>query len=71
MIIVTVGLVILAYIMLMMLRPFIGDAVETANASANWTNFPGGQEAIVGFPYWAYFIPAGIGLVAVVGILRS
>ena len=64
--------VTVAYIMLMLLQPFTNSVVATANVStANWTNFPGGQEAVVGWPLWSYFVPISIGLVAVVSILRS
>ena len=69
--IIIIGLVIMAYLMLMVLQPFTNVAIQTANASANWSNFPGGQEAIVGYPFWVYLIPFLIGMLAVVGILRS
>lgn len=74
----TVGALILiiifvsiAYLMMMMLQPTTNALVATANTSSNWTNFPGSQEVIVGWPFWSYLIPGALGLIMVVAVLRQ
>jgi len=66
---------IFAYLILGASMPAITGIVSTANtslaASANMTNFPGTAEAVNAFPWYVWFIPGGICVAAVVGILRS
>lgn len=61
----------IAYLFILAAQPTINAMVETANSSANWTTYPTAQPVVQGFPFWIYFVPAGVGFAAVVAILRS
>lgn len=66
--------VIVIYIILTAAQPAIVEVANTANvtmaASSNMSNFPGMAEATVAAPLWIYFIPGGVGLAAVIFILK-
>lgn len=72
---VIIAAVIVCYIFLTAVMPVIVDlsssANETITASSNWTDYPGAQGALVGAPFWLYFIPAIGGIVAIVIVLRA
>lgn len=62
------------YLMMMMFQPSINAMIETANSSVNWSaneHFPLAQAAMVGWPFWAYLVPAGIGIAGAIGILKG
>lgn len=61
----------LVYVLMMTFQPFTNSVVATVNASVNWTEFPETQALMVGWPFWSYFVPASIGLVLTVMILRD
>lgn len=63
--------VIVVYLMMMALQGFTNDIVTTVNASATWTNYPETQAVLIGWPFWAYLIPAALGLIATVNVLRG
>lgn len=71
---VTTMMVVLCYILMMLFQPSINTMIASTNSTVNWTqhsNFALAQAAMVGWPFWAYFIPASIGLIAWVAILRG
>lgn len=61
----------LAYLIMMTLQPFTNQVIDTVNSTANWTNYPETQAVLVGWPFWAYLLPAGMGMVAVFFILKG
>lgn len=68
--------VVFCYLFMMALQPFTNAVVESTNstiaaASSNWTNYKGAQAVLVGWPFWAYLIPASFGAILTVGVLRS
>ena len=69
-----VGLVIIAYLFLLVAMPVITDAVSTANttmaATSNMSNYPGTQEGVLATPWILFFVPGVIGIIAVVLVLR-
>lgn len=70
-----IGGVIFCYLILTAIMPVFTDVTGTANetitASSNWTDYPGSQAALVGAPFWIYFIPGVVGIVAIVFVLKS
>lgn len=71
----TLGFVIFAYMILTLVQPTLVDIANTANttmsASSNMSNYPGTAEVMTGSPLWLYFVPAVLGGIIIVGILRS
>lgn len=43
----------------------------TLNSTSNMSNYPGMLPAVQSAPIWLYIIPAGIGVIVTVGLLRS
>lgn len=68
-----IGGVVFAYIILTAIQGAMVDIVSSANTSitANTTNMPGAREGLLAMPWVLYFIPAIMGIVAVVMVLRS
>lgn len=75
MIVLVLIMVVVAYMFLTLIQPTIVAINTSVNttlaASSNMSNYPGAADVVIGWPLWAYFIPAILGGVAVVGILRS
>lgn len=67
--------VILCYVFLTIIMPIFVDFASTANTtiaeSSNWSDYPGTQAALVGAPFWIYFIPGIVGMAAIVVVLKS
>lgn len=61
-----IALVIFTYVMLLAFQPATNLIIETANASANWTNAQDAQGLMVSFPLWQWLLPGFIGLVFIV-----
>lgn len=62
------------YVLMMLLQPATNTMVETANTSANWSahsSFEYAQAVMIGWPFWAYLVPVGIGIPAAVAILKG
>lgn len=70
MVLAVIGAIILTYVLLSAEQPAINDLIETANVSANWTNFEETQDALNSFPVYAWAIPGIVGLVAIVYYLK-
>jgi len=73
-IILTVAFVGILYIMMALFQPAINTLIVSANTSANWSahaEFPKTQALMIGWPFWSYLIPASIGVIVSVQILRS
>lgn len=69
-----VGVVIIAYLFLLVVMPVMVDAVSTANttmaATSNMSNYPGTQEATLATPWVLFFVPGVIGMIAIVITLK-
>jgi len=69
-----VGMVIIAYLFLLVAMPVIADAVSTTNttmaATSNMTNYPGTQEATLATPWVLFFVPGVIGIISVIITLK-
>jgi hypothetical protein len=63
--------VIVAYFFIGAEQPLVNDIITTANASANWTGMESAQNAMNAYPIYMWFIPAIVGIVSVVVVLRS
>ena len=72
---VIIGMVIIAYLLLMVFETVIVDAVSTANttmaATSNMSNYPGTQEGMLAIPWILWFVPGVGGIIAVVFTLRA
>ena len=72
-VIIITGGTIVAVLFITTLMPFFTQIVSTTNttiaASSNFTNYPGSQGAILSAPFWLYFIPVIVGLIAIVQVL--
>lgn len=70
----TIGIVVIAYLFLLVIMPIISDFASTANtsiaASHNVSNFPGSTTGLLAIPWVLWFAPAVGGTIAVVVILR-
>lgn len=70
-----IGLVVGAYILLLVVMPTITDIINTANttmaATSNMSNYPGMQYATVSTPWALIFIPGILGIFAIVIVLRA
>ena len=64
-------LVGMAYLIIIVMQPVTNSIVESVNATIDWTNYPETQAVLIGWPLWAYFVPATIGMVAVVIVLST
>lgn len=77
--IVRVALILLtvtaAYLFIIIVIPLLADFASTANttigASSNMSNYPGLSGAILGAPLFLYFVPAIIGIVLIIIVLRA
>ena len=62
------------YMILLVIMPFMSDTVSTANttmaATSNMTNYPGTGEFLLSMPWILWFIPACVGIIAIVIILK-
>ncbi len=58
------------YLLLMAVFPVLTDVVNTANtsmaASSNMSNYPGTTEALLASPWFLWFVPGCIGMIAIV-----
>ena len=72
---IVVGTTIILYLILLVIMPFIAGIASTANttmaASSNLSNYPGAAEGMLAAPLWLMFVPGGLCIVVVIGILRS
>ena len=72
---VIIAVVIGGYLILLVLQPSIIDIASSANTSlattSNMSNYAGTQEGILASPYLLFFIPAAIGIYALVLKLRQ
>ena len=71
-IIITVAVVI-AYLMMLVVIPFLSDIVSTANTAASTAtgNFEASNSFLLSVPWIMWFVPGAIGGVSVVLILRA
>lgn len=69
-----VAAVVVAYMLITVLQPITVSMVESANttisASSNLSNYPGTQAALIGWPWWLWFVPAFLGTILVVVELK-
>ncbi len=74
-ILVTIGFVIAAYLLLLVVVPFIADVTVTANTTMNATSnmslYPGTSGFMLATPWILFFVPGTIGIIAVIIILRQ
>ena len=74
-ILVTIGFVIVAYLLLLVVVPFVADISVTANqtldASSNMSLYPGTSGFLLATPWILFFVPGSIGIIAVIIILRQ
>jgi len=72
---IVVVFVVIVYLLMLVLMPIFTDLASTANntmaSTSNVSNYPGAQEGIVAAPLLLWFVPAGIGGIAVVLILKK
>ena len=73
-IIVIVGIVIVAYLFLLVVMPILVDMSLTANATmhatSNMSNYPGTAGALVSSPWVLFFVPGAIGVAAIIFVLK-
>ena len=73
--IVVMVIVGIVYLLMLVTVPVISGLISTANttaaASVNITNLPGSTSFLLSIPWILWFVPAVIGLVAVIIILRA
>ena len=69
------GIIVVTYIILTASMPTIVSIAETTNttlvATSNMSNYPGLQEAVESSPFWIYVIPALVGGIATVIVLKA
>ncbi len=74
-IIAIVGLVTGAYLLLLVVMPVISDlalsANTTMNSTSNMSQYPGTSGFLMSTPWIIIWIPGVLGLVAIIGVLRS
>jgi hypothetical protein len=74
-VVVVIGLIIIVYLLMLVIMPVVVDIVETANttinATSNLTQYPGASEGLVSVPWILWFVPGGIGLAAIIYILKQ
>lgn len=70
-----VGFVIIAYLLLLVVMPVLVGVIATSNATmaatSNMSNYPGTAGAFVSAPWGLFFVPGGIGIVAIILILKE
>lgn len=71
----TVGAVSILYLLMLIVVPFLVDTTVSVNAtlhsSSNMSLYPGTTDFLVAIPWICWFLPACLGIVVVLGILRS
>jgi len=71
---VVVGLIVVVYLLLLVVMPVITGLASTANttmaASSNLSNYPGAAEGVLVAPWILWFVPAVIGMIFIVVILK-
>ena len=71
---IVIGLVAACYLILLVVMPVLNQFASSANAtiqsSVNVTLFPGAVEVLLAAPWVLWFVPASIGMIAVVLIMR-
>ncbi len=74
-VLIVVGVVIAAYLIILITHPVMVDIVATANttmvASSNMSNYPGTSGMLVSTPWIMFFVPGVVGLIVIVAILRK
>ena len=64
-----------AYLFLLVAMPILTEFASTANAtmtaSSNLSNYPGAAEGVLAAPWIMFFVPAVIGIAAIVIILKK
>lgn len=75
-VLIVIGMVIASYLLMLVVIPdVVVPMVETANvtmtASSNLTQYPGASEAMVAAPWVLWFVPAVIGTILIVMIVRQ
>lgn len=72
---IVVGVVIAAYLLLMVAMPVLVESVSTANvtmhATSNMSAYPGVAEMTVATPWIMFFVPGTIGIIVIVVILKK
>lgn len=66
-----VGCVIFAYVLMTAAMPAITEMTEVAGNTTGIENYDGAKEAVDSAPFWLYFIPAVVGGVALIVVLKS
>lgn len=72
---IVIGLVAACYLMMLIVIPdVVVPMIETANAtmtaSSNLTQYPGTSDFLISIPWIIWFVPASIGGIAIVIIMR-
>jgi len=74
-ILMVIGGVVFLYLVLLIVVPFLADIATAANttmhASSNLSDYPGGEEILFAAPWLLFFVPGGIGIAAIIFILRQ
>ena len=72
---VVIGMMIGCYLLLLVAMPILTDFASTANttitASSNLSNYPGTQGFLLSTPWILLFVPAVIGMIVIVVILKA
>jgi len=72
-VLIVIALVAVCYLILLVVMPTVTGIVETANTTLSThdlTNYPGASEGLVATPWILWFVPAVIGMIVVVLIVR-
>jgi len=74
-VIVVIVVVIIIYLLMLVVTPVLTDVASTANntmaATSNLTNYPGAAEGVLVAPWFLWWAPGVIGMIAVVVILKK
>ena len=66
--------ILVVYVVMTASMPGINSLVQTANetlvATSNMSNYPGLQDTVESSPLWLYVIPAAVGGIATVVVLK-
>ena len=72
---IVVVMVIAVYLFMLVVMPTIVDIVSSANstmdASSNMSMYPGTSPAVLATPWFLWFVPGVVGMIAVVVILKK
>ena len=64
-----------AYIIMLATQSTYNELISTANtsisATSNMSNYPGTLDFINSSPFWIWFIPGGVGTVALIVMLKT